>query len=75
MTVGLDIDAAAGKKTQQLARKMGGQMIFIKTDLTKDGEMEHAVPGGCQTRQHPIPRQYRRPPAYRLHRELPDGKI
>jgi 3-hydroxybutyrate dehydrogenase len=43
MTVGLDIDAAAGKKTQQLARKMGGQMIFIKTDLTKDADMEYAV--------------------------------
>lgn len=43
MTVGLDIDAAAGKKTQQLARKMGGQMIFIKTDLTKDSDMEFAV--------------------------------
>jgi 3-hydroxybutyrate dehydrogenase len=43
MTVGLDVDAAAGKKTQQLARKMGGQMIFIKTDLTKDGDMECAV--------------------------------
>ena len=43
MTVGLDIDAAAGKKTQQLARKMGGQMIFIKTDLAKDGDMEYAV--------------------------------
>ncbi len=43
MTVGLDIDTAAGKKTQQLARKMGGQMIFIKTDLTKDGDMEYAV--------------------------------
>ena len=38
MTVGLDVDAAAGKKTQQLARKMGGQMIFIKTDLTKDAD-------------------------------------
>jgi 3-hydroxybutyrate dehydrogenase len=43
MTVGLDIDAAAGKKTQQLARKMGGQMIFIKTDLTRDSDMEYAV--------------------------------
>ncbi|MBU2227838.1 MAG: D-beta-hydroxybutyrate dehydrogenase, partial [Proteobacteria bacterium] len=28
MTVGLDVDAAGGKKTQQMARKMGGQMIF-----------------------------------------------
>jgi 3-hydroxybutyrate dehydrogenase len=43
MTVGLDIDAAAGKKTQQLARKMGGQMIFIKTDLTRDTDIEYAV--------------------------------
>jgi 3-hydroxybutyrate dehydrogenase len=43
MTVGLDVDAAAGKKTQALARKMGGQMIFIKTDLTKDAEMDYAV--------------------------------
>ncbi len=43
MTVGLDIDAAAGKKTQQLARKKGGQIIFIRTDLTKDADMEYAV--------------------------------
>jgi 3-hydroxybutyrate dehydrogenase len=43
MTVGLDVDAAAGKKTQALARKMGGQMIFIKTDLTKDSDMDYAV--------------------------------
>ena len=43
MTVGLDVDAVAGKKTQQLARKMGGQMIFIKTDLTKDADMDYAV--------------------------------
>ena len=43
MTIGLDVDAAAGKKTQALARKMGGQMIFIKTDLTKDTEMDYAV--------------------------------
>lgn len=43
MTVGLDVDAAAGKKTQALARKMGGQMIFIKTDLTLDGDMDYAV--------------------------------
>ena len=43
MTVGLDVDAAAGKKTQQLARKMGGQMIFIKTDLCNDAELTQAV--------------------------------
>ncbi|MFZ0135390.1 MAG: SDR family oxidoreductase [Desulfobacterales bacterium] len=43
MTVGLDINEEEGKKTQTLARDMGGQMIFIKTDLTKDGDIEHAV--------------------------------
>jgi 3-hydroxybutyrate dehydrogenase len=43
MTVGLDIDEAGGKETQKLAREMGGQIIFIKTDLCEDGQMDHAV--------------------------------
>ena len=43
MTVGLDINQGEGQKTQNMAREMGGQMIFIKTDLTKDEEIEHAV--------------------------------
>ena len=43
MTVGLDINEEEGKKTQNLAREMGGQMIFIKTDLTRDEEIEYAV--------------------------------
>jgi len=43
MTVGLDIDEAGGKETQKMAREMGGQMIFIKTDLCEDADMEHAV--------------------------------
>ena len=43
MTVGLDIDRAGGMKTQELSRELGGQMIFIKTDLTRDAECEHAV--------------------------------
>lgn len=43
MTVGLDLNEEDGKKTQNLAREMGGQMIFIKTDLTKDTEIENAV--------------------------------
>lgn len=43
MTVGLDINEEEGKKTQKMARDMGGQMIFIKTDLTQDGDIEHAV--------------------------------
>jgi 3-hydroxybutyrate dehydrogenase len=43
MTVGLDINEEEGKKTQKMARDMGGQMIFIKADLTNDGDIEHAV--------------------------------
>ena len=29
--------------TQKLARDMGGQMIFVKTDLCQDADIEHAV--------------------------------
>ena len=43
MTVGLDINEEEGKKTQNLARELGGQMIFIKTDLTRDGDIENAI--------------------------------
>ena len=43
MTVGLDIDEAGGKETQSMAREMGGQMIFIQTDLCNDEDIEHAV--------------------------------
>ena len=43
MTVGLDINEEEGKKTQEMAREMGGQMIFIKTDLCNDDEIEHAM--------------------------------
>jgi len=43
MVVGLDVDTEEGQKTQRLARAMGGQIIFIETDLTKDRDIEHAV--------------------------------
>jgi 3-hydroxybutyrate dehydrogenase len=43
MTVGLDINEEEGEKTQKRARDMGGQMIFIKTDLTKDEDIENAI--------------------------------
>jgi 3-hydroxybutyrate dehydrogenase len=43
MTVGLDINEKEGKKTQTMARDMGGQMIFIKTDLASDEDMAKAV--------------------------------
>ncbi len=40
---GLDFNEKEGVKTQQLAQKMGGQMVFIRTDLTVDEDIEHAV--------------------------------
>ena len=43
MTVGLDFNEKEGVKTQKKAREMGGQMIFVKTDLCRDAEIEHAV--------------------------------
>lgn len=43
MTVGLDISEKEGKTTQRMARDMGGQMIFVKTDLCKDEEIQKAV--------------------------------
>ncbi|UCF85209.1 MAG: SDR family oxidoreductase [Desulfobacteraceae bacterium] len=43
MTVGLDINEVEGKRTQEMARELGGQMIFIKTDLSRDENIEHAV--------------------------------
>ena len=43
MTVGLDINEKEGNKTQKMARAMGGQMIFMQTDLARDDEIEHAV--------------------------------
>jgi 3-hydroxybutyrate dehydrogenase len=43
MAVGLDIDQKEGKKTEEMARKVGGQMVFIKTDLTQDEEIKSAV--------------------------------
>jgi 3-hydroxybutyrate dehydrogenase len=43
MVVGLDINETEGKKTQGIAREMGGQMIFIPTDLAEDKEVAKAV--------------------------------
>ncbi|MGB9615713.1 MAG: SDR family oxidoreductase [Desulfomonilaceae bacterium] len=41
--VGLDVDEAGGKKTVELARGVGGQMVFIRADLTRDEDIERAV--------------------------------
>lgn len=43
IAVGLDIDANEGRNTEKMIRKMGGEMAFIKTDLTKDEDIENAV--------------------------------
>ena len=41
--VGLDINAKEGDKTQEMAFKMGGRMVFVKTDLCDDEQIERAV--------------------------------
>jgi len=43
MTVGLDINEKEGKKTQKMARDLGGQMIFMRCDLGNDEEVERCV--------------------------------
>lgn len=43
MTVGLDINEEEGGKTQKMARELGGQMVFIRTDLCQDHEIEQAI--------------------------------
>src|SRR5208283_6108950 len=48
MTVGIDLNEEEGKKTQRLARELGGQMIFITTDLTQDEDIEKAVSGAAK---------------------------
>ena len=48
MTVGLDINENEGKKTQKMARDLGGQMIFIQADLGRDDDIEKAVASAAQ---------------------------
>ena len=43
MVLGLDINEAEGKKTQKIARELGGQMVFLQSDLTRDEAVEKAV--------------------------------
>ncbi len=43
VAVGLDINAQEGEKTCKMVDEIGGRMVFIKTDLTKDEELEKAV--------------------------------
>ncbi|NIO04407.1 MAG: SDR family NAD(P)-dependent oxidoreductase, partial [Proteobacteria bacterium] len=41
--VGFDINQEGGRETEKIAQKMGGRMVFLKVDLTQDGEIEYAV--------------------------------
>ena len=43
VAVGLDINAQEGEKTCKMVDEIGGRMVFIKTDLTIDEELEKAV--------------------------------
>jgi 3-hydroxybutyrate dehydrogenase len=41
--VGLDINEAEGLRTQQMAQDLGGKMVFLRCDLTRDEDMEQVV--------------------------------
>jgi 3-hydroxybutyrate dehydrogenase len=41
--VGLDVNEAEAQKTMDMVHEIGGKIIFIKADLTKDEEVERAV--------------------------------
>jgi 3-hydroxybutyrate dehydrogenase len=41
--VGLDVNEEEAQKTVEMVHEIGGKMIFVKTDLTKDEEIERAV--------------------------------
>jgi 3-hydroxybutyrate dehydrogenase len=41
--IGADINEVGGKETAKIAEALGGKVIFIKTDLCKDEEIEHLV--------------------------------
>ncbi|MCD4675924.1 MAG: SDR family oxidoreductase [Desulfobacula sp.] len=43
MTIGIDINEEEGIKTQKIARDQGGQMVFIKTDLCNDADIQYSV--------------------------------
>lgn len=41
--IGTDVNEAGGKETTKMAEALGGKVIFIKSDLTKDEEIEDSV--------------------------------
>jgi len=43
LTVGLDISEEEGETTKRLVKNLGGEMVFLKTDLTQDDDIKHAI--------------------------------
>ncbi len=41
--VGLDIDEAGGEETRRKAEDLGGKVVFVRTDLTKDRDMDRVI--------------------------------
>ena len=41
--VGTDVAVEGGKETAKMAKELGGEVVFIKVDLTKDQEIEESV--------------------------------
>ena len=56
--VGLDINELESLKTIEIAEQMGGEMVFVKTDLAVDEDSS-----GFRPRRRCVPRRYRCPPA------------
>jgi 3-hydroxybutyrate dehydrogenase len=46
--VGLDINETEGAKTEAMVRELGGQMRFVKADLTRDEDLTHAVDAAAE---------------------------
>jgi 3-hydroxybutyrate dehydrogenase len=43
--VGNDVNESGGKETVKMAKALGGEVIFMKTDLTTDDEIEQCIRG------------------------------
>lgn len=46
--VGTDVAVEGGKETSKMAEELGGEVVFIKGDLTKDQEIEEGVRQAAQ---------------------------
>ncbi len=46
--IGTDVMEEGGKETVKMAEKLGGEVIFVKADLTKDEEIERCVQQAAQ---------------------------